>query len=65
MMPSIIHRLGKKKEGHKLWWKGGDQNYNAFHETVFDAIDPAFTYHFTNNILGDTPILSFVYSLFE
>lgn len=48
-----------------MWWKDRDQNYDEFHETVFDALDPAFTYHFVNNNLGDKPILSFIYSLFD
>ena len=49
----------------KCLWKGCDQNYDEFHEIVFDALDPAITYYFINNNLREIPILSCIYSLFD
>jgi hypothetical protein len=48
-----------------MWRKGRDQNNDELPETFFDALGPTFIYHFANNNLGDKPILSFIYSLFD
>jgi len=48
-----------------MWRKGRDQNNDELPETFFDALGPTFIYHFANNNLGDKPILSFSYSLFD
>jgi hypothetical protein len=52
-------------QSEMMWWKGRAHNNDELHETFFDALGPTFIFHFANNNLGDKPILSFIYSLFD